>query len=291
MSGDDRRGARPGTDAWISRRPTWRPTRPPGPQGGLRVPAPAWRASPTGRRQRRRASDIRRDHLADRGASPRFCRRSLRSADASGLPAVACARSASSPERRRARRDADRPGRGRCPGGVLGPLTLLRGPPVVPSLLSVDKTKSFWNPPWRGARLPGTWRLGRPPDAACRRTEEGPDRAVPNSRGDTGSPEVQIALLTERVNSLTEHFKAHTKDHHSRRGLLMLIGKRRGLLEYLRAKDRAVSRAHRQAGHPPLTAEPPAHDRSSDGKNPGARRVRWRDDARPSARSHKVFAG
>ena len=52
--------------------------------------------------------------------------------------------------------------------------------------------------------------------------------------GDTGSPEVQIALLTERVNSLTEHFKKHAKDHHSRRGLLMLIGKRRGLLEYLK---------------------------------------------------------
>jgi small subunit ribosomal protein S15 len=54
---------------------------------------------------------------------------------------------------------------------------------------------------------------------------------------DTGSPEVQIALLTERVNSLTEHFKLHSKDHHSRRGLLMLIGKRRSLLEYLRKKD------------------------------------------------------
>ena len=53
---------------------------------------------------------------------------------------------------------------------------------------------------------------------------------------DTGSPEVQIALLTERVNGLTDHFKQHTKDHHSRRGLLMLIGKRRGLLEYLRAR-------------------------------------------------------
>jgi small subunit ribosomal protein S15 len=55
--------------------------------------------------------------------------------------------------------------------------------------------------------------------------------------GDTGSPEVQIAILTERVNGLTEHFKQHAKDHHSRRGLLMLIGKRRGLLEYLRKKD------------------------------------------------------
>jgi small subunit ribosomal protein S15 len=55
--------------------------------------------------------------------------------------------------------------------------------------------------------------------------------------GDTGSPEVQIALLTERINGLTEHFKTHAKDHHSRRGLLMLIGKRRGLIEYLRKKD------------------------------------------------------
>ena len=55
--------------------------------------------------------------------------------------------------------------------------------------------------------------------------------------GDTGSPEVQIALLTDRVNSLTELFKQHVKDHHSRRGLLMLIGKRRGLLDYLKGKD------------------------------------------------------
>lgn len=54
---------------------------------------------------------------------------------------------------------------------------------------------------------------------------------------DTGSPEVQIALLTERINGLTDHFKAHTKDHHSRRGLLKLIGKRRGLLDYLKRKD------------------------------------------------------
>ena len=54
---------------------------------------------------------------------------------------------------------------------------------------------------------------------------------------DTGSPEVQVALITERINGLTDHFKTHQKDHHSRRGLLMLIGKRRGLLEYLRKKD------------------------------------------------------
>ena len=61
--------------------------------------------------------------------------------------------------------------------------------------------------------------------------------------GDTGSPEVQIALLTERINGLTEHFKTHAKDHHSRRGLLMLIGKRRGLLEYLRKKESERYRA------------------------------------------------
>jgi len=61
--------------------------------------------------------------------------------------------------------------------------------------------------------------------------------------GDTGSPEVQIALLSERINSLTDHFKIHRKDHHSRRGLLKLIGKRRGLLEYLRKKDAGRYRA------------------------------------------------
>jgi small subunit ribosomal protein S15 len=55
--------------------------------------------------------------------------------------------------------------------------------------------------------------------------------------GDTGSPEVQIALLTERINGLTDHFKSHVKDHHSRRGLLRLIGQRRGLLEYLKSKN------------------------------------------------------
>ena len=61
--------------------------------------------------------------------------------------------------------------------------------------------------------------------------------------GDTGSPEVQIALLTERIRELTDHFKLHKKDHHSRRGLLMLIGKRRGLIEYLRKKDSERYRA------------------------------------------------
>ena len=55
--------------------------------------------------------------------------------------------------------------------------------------------------------------------------------------GDTGSPEVQIAVLTKRINDLTEHLKVHKKDHHSRRGLLKMVGQRRGLLEYLKKKD------------------------------------------------------
>ena len=55
---------------------------------------------------------------------------------------------------------------------------------------------------------------------------------------DTGSPEVQAALLSERISYLTEHFKTHPKDHHSRRGLLQLVGQRRRLLEYLKGKDR-----------------------------------------------------
>lgn len=54
---------------------------------------------------------------------------------------------------------------------------------------------------------------------------------------DTGSPEVQVALLSERITYLTEHFKTHVKDHHSRRGLLMLVGQRRRLLDYLKRKD------------------------------------------------------
>ncbi|MGB4600487.1 MAG: 30S ribosomal protein S15 [Trichlorobacter sp.] len=55
--------------------------------------------------------------------------------------------------------------------------------------------------------------------------------------GDTGSPEVQIAILTERITYLTEHFKVHKKDHHSRRGLLKLVGQRRRMLDYLKSRD------------------------------------------------------
>ena len=55
--------------------------------------------------------------------------------------------------------------------------------------------------------------------------------------GDTGSPEVQVALLTARINHLNDHLKIHKKDHHSRRGLLLMVGQRRGLLDYLRSTD------------------------------------------------------
>jgi small subunit ribosomal protein S15 len=56
-------------------------------------------------------------------------------------------------------------------------------------------------------------------------------------KDDTGSPEVQVAILTNRINTLTEHFKSHAKDNHSRRGLLMMVNKRRSLLDYLRRED------------------------------------------------------
>jgi small subunit ribosomal protein S15 len=59
------------------------------------------------------------------------------------------------------------------------------------------------------------------------------------AKGDTGSPEVQVAILTERIANLTEHFKTHAKDNHSRRGLLMLVNKRRSLLDYLKREDEA----------------------------------------------------
>lgn len=57
------------------------------------------------------------------------------------------------------------------------------------------------------------------------------------TEGDTGSPEVQVALLSERIKELTEHLKVHKKDHHSRRGLLMMVGHRKGLLNYLKKQD------------------------------------------------------
>ncbi len=62
-------------------------------------------------------------------------------------------------------------------------------------------------------------------------------KAYAVKENDTGSPEVQVALLTDRINVLTEHFKQHNKDHHSRRGLLIMVGRRRRLLDFLKAND------------------------------------------------------
>ena len=68
-------------------------------------------------------------------------------------------------------------------------------------------------------------------------------RKYATKKGDTGSPEVQVALLTERINNLTEHFKAHVKDNHSRRGLLKMVSQRRSLLNYVKSKDEARYKA------------------------------------------------
>ena len=73
--------------------------------------------------------------------------------------------------------------------------------------------------------------------------------------GDTGSPEVQVAILTERITNLTEHFKTHVKDNHSRRGLLKMVSQRRSLLDYVKTQGRgALPDADRAARHPPLDA-------------------------------------
>jgi len=64
-------------------------------------------------------------------------------------------------------------------------------------------------------------------------------KSYATKKDDTGSPEVQVAILTERIVNLTEHFKTHAKDNHSRRGLLMLVNKRRSLLDYLKREDNA----------------------------------------------------
>jgi small subunit ribosomal protein S15 len=68
-------------------------------------------------------------------------------------------------------------------------------------------------------------------------------KANATKAGDTGSPEVQVAILSERINTLTEHFKAHVKDNHSRRGLLKMVATRRSLLDYVKKKDEARYKA------------------------------------------------
>jgi len=97
-------------------------------------------------------------------------------------------------------------------------------------------------------RTPGSMRFCiRHTADALPRCSKGPNYGMPDTsatisehrlhESDTGSPEVQVALLTDRVNHLTEHLKVHAKDHHSRRGLLILVGRRRRLLDYLRRNN------------------------------------------------------
>jgi small subunit ribosomal protein S15 len=93
--------------------------------------------------------------------------------------------------------------------------------------------------PGRGDRTEG---LGPIPDTESTMAENLPPKSATieahrTHESDTGSAEVQIALLTDRINHLTEHLKVHKKDHHSRRGLLMLVGRRRRLLDYVRGTD------------------------------------------------------
>ena len=88
--------------------------------------------------------------------------------------------------------------------------------------------------PGRGDVLDRTWRK---PVAPSKDRKSGIIGTYRTHDSDTGSPEVQVALLSDRINYLTEHFKIHAKDHHSRRGLLKLVGQRRRLLDYLKSKD------------------------------------------------------
>ncbi len=76
-------------------------------------------------------------------------------------------------------------------------------------------------------------------DVDYRRTQSGSHQDQCQQAGDTGSPEVQVAILSERINNLTGHFKSHVKDNHSRRGLLKMVATRRSLLDYIKRKDEA----------------------------------------------------
>src|SRR5215211_3080687 len=125
-----------------------------------------------------------------------------------------------------------------------------------------------WSAPWRGsgswafaASIPACssrsacWREAKPGGPATEQPRSGQQENNPMSitaerrtaliseyatkLGDTGSPEVQVAILSERIANLTEHLKTHAKDFHSRRGLLVLVGQRRGLLDYVKKKNQA----------------------------------------------------
>jgi small subunit ribosomal protein S15 len=94
-------------------------------------------------------------------------------------------------------------------------------------------------------RHPGLWRPSIPhirkdcPMSITAERKAALIKEYATVEGDTGSPEVQVAVLTERINNLTEHFKGHKKDNHSRRGLLKMVSSRRSLLDYLKKKDEA----------------------------------------------------
>jgi small subunit ribosomal protein S15 len=101
----------------------------------------------------------------------------------------------------------------------------------------IDSARLFWEIPPNSKSQQSKARKNRlnMPLAAERKTAV--VQKFARKAGDTGSPEVQIALLSERITYLTDHFKIHAKDHHSRRGLLMLVGQRRRLLDYLKSKN------------------------------------------------------
>ena len=104
--------------------------------------------------------------------------------------------------------------------------------------------------------------------------------------GDTGSPEVQVAILTERINNLTGHFKSHVKDNHSRRGLLKMVSQRRSLLDYVKRRRRsALQQPDRAPRHPPLSSTNSVRSAAPDGsgvRQTDRRQVSARHDRRSS---------
>jgi small subunit ribosomal protein S15 len=99
-------------------------------------------------------------------------------------------------------------------------------------------------------------------------------KSYAQAEGDTGSPEVQVAILSERISNLTEHFKGHAKDHHSRRGLLKLVGQRRRLLDYLKAEVTGRARARAKARPGPADARASVGGAARRGRAP-CRKGRW----------------
>ena len=106
--------------------------------------------------------------------------------------------------------------------------------------LTVDLSHGFWGKPQSGVSQPfsETWaNILKGGIKMLKEEKQAIMAEYATHEGDTGSPEVQIALLTKRINDLTEHLKIHKKDHHSRRGLLMMVGQRSSLLAYLKKVD------------------------------------------------------